>query len=382
MNPRLRLLALIEATTLTGPARNLRQFAAQAADSVQLEVATFLRGQASNSFIETLRADGIPVHVIPERSAFDHRVIDALVDLAERLDPDVVQTHAVKSHFLARCAGWPRRWPWVAFHHGYTWPTFKARLFNQLDRWSLPAARRVITVSRPFRQELIAQGVEPERITVVHNAIDLGEWTAPDDGVRLRQEFGIGATEPVAVIIGRLSAEKNHELMFEALRILHDQGVPLRLVCVGEGPARPLLESRLRAEGWQGTAVILAGQREEIRPFYAMADVAVLPSRSEGSPNALLEAMAMRVPVVATAVGGVPEIATSGENALLVPSGNAQALSQAIATLLASREEARRMADLAYAHVREHFTPAARVERLLEIYSSLFRPGTARGSVE
>src|SRR5437868_516155 len=140
----LRLLAIIEATSITGPAKNLIEFARLAnTERVETTIATFVRGEDSNLFVDTARGHSIPVHTIPERSPYARATLGALAGLISSVNPDVIQTHAVNSHFLARLAGLPQLAPWVAFHHGYTWPALRARLYNELDRWSLRAAHKV-----------------------------------------------------------------------------------------------------------------------------------------------------------------------------------------------------------------------------------------------
>ncbi|HEY2842203.1 MAG TPA: glycosyltransferase [Bryobacteraceae bacterium] len=216
---RLRLLAILEAYSITGPAKNLLEFArlARAAD-VETTIATFTRGAPSNVFIDTARAAGVPVEVIPESGLYDRSVIRNLAQMAARLRPDIIQTHAVKSHFLGRCAALPSQAPWVAFHHGYTWPALRARLYNQLDRWSLRTARKVLTVSRPFRDELTARGVSPDRIEIIHNAIP-PDWGRrdPDRSAALRASMGLEADRNVILIVGRLSREKDHLTLLEAV---------------------------------------------------------------------------------------------------------------------------------------------------------------------
>jgi hypothetical protein len=176
----MRLLAILEADSITGPAKNLLEFAA-GAEELELTVATFLRGGGSNLFIDTARRAGISVEVIPERGLFDRTVVGAVRAAIERCRPDIVQTHAVKSHFLGLLAGLPAVSPWIAFHHGYTLSALRVRAYNQLDRWSLPAARKVVTVSLPFRDQLVARGVPADRIEIVHNAV------RPDWGAAARQ---------------------------------------------------------------------------------------------------------------------------------------------------------------------------------------------------
>jgi glycosyltransferase involved in cell wall biosynthesis len=366
----LRLLAIIEARTLTGPAKNLLEFARLAkAQGVETSVATFTRTEDSDLFVDTARRESVPVFAIPEHGRFDRMVIPALTELVSIVRPDVLQTHAVKSHFVARISGLPRRIPWVAFHHGYTWPDWRARAYNQVDRWSLRAAAKVLTVSDPFRQQLQARGVPPERIGIVHNAIRpdwAGHAREPAHAAALRAELKIAPDRNVVLVVGRLSREKDHLTLIDALHLLPSCFSPV-LVIVGDGPERKRIEERIAGRGLAGN-VILTGQRSSAEPYYGIADLAVLPSRTEGSPNALLEAMAAGVPVVATAVGGVPEIATDGETALLVKPADAHALADAMARLLADAQLGFRLADRARQLARQRYTPEERTRRLVGIY--------------
>jgi glycosyltransferase involved in cell wall biosynthesis len=369
----LRLLAILEADTITGPAKNLLQFAQCARGQVDVEIAVFRREGQSNLFIETAGRLAIPVHTMPEAGRFDLTVVRALRSLAGELKPDVVQSHAVKSHFLARASGLHRMAPWVAFHHGYTWPDLRARIYNQLDRWSLRGADCVLTVSEPFRRELVRRGVAAQRIEVVHNAID-PQWgrrdKSPEASAALRARLGIGPETRVVLIVGRLSSEKDHGTLLEAMRRVRGTAPDAHLAIVGDGPERPRIEETVRRLGLVGS-VTLAGQVPSAEPFYGIADICVLSSLSEGSPNALLEAMAAGVPVVATAVGGIPEMVTHAESALLVKPGDCEAMTNAIAALLNDGDLARRLAARAREIVLERHAPEARARRLVEIYRRL-----------
>lgn len=364
----LRLLAILEAATVTGPAKNLLQFAQTARPlGVEVVIAAFHRAGDSEIFQEAARRAGVPVELVEERGRFDRSVIPALRELRRRFAPDLVQTHAVKSHLLARLAGFT---PWVAFHHGYTWPDLRARIYNQADRWSLRKASRVLTVSQPFARELARMGVPGQRIRVIHNAID-PEWgrgsSVRAQAAQLRARLPIAAGEKIALIVGRLSREKDHLMLLDALAAI--PGAP-HLLIVGDGPERGAIEERLRATG-QTRQVTLVGQVPTAEPYYAMADMAVLSSLSEGSPNALLEAMAAGVPVVATQVGGVPEIVTHQESALLVQPGDRQAMGSAIARLLTENGLSPRLAQRAREIVEQRHSPVERARQLCAIYRSL-----------
>ena len=369
----LRLLAIIEAYSITGPAKNLLGFIEQAQpENLSATIVTFTRGEADNLFITTARRQGIPVETIPESGPFDPRVIRSLKAIAERVRPDIIQTHAVKSHFLGRLAGLPRLAPCVAFHHGYTWPTRKARLYNQLDRWSLNAAAKVLTVSQPFRNELAAFGVAPDRIEVIHNAIPAG-WgataCAPDEAAALRLKADIPAGRRVILIVGRLSREKDHLTLVHAVHRL-SSALDVHLLIVGDGPERQRIEQTTRELGLEDR-VTLTGQQPSAQPWYGIADIAVLSSLSEGSPNALLEAMATGVPVVATRVGGIPEIVTDEESALLVQPGDVAQMEVAIRRLLADPKLAADLKKRSRELIAERHAPDARMQRLVSLYRAL-----------
>jgi glycosyltransferase involved in cell wall biosynthesis len=379
----IKLLAIIEANSVTGPAKNLLAFCESARNHladlppITTTIATFLRppaDQSQNEFITAARERGIAVEVIEERFRFDTRVIARLSKVIDSLQPDIIQSHNVKSHFLVKASGRWRHTPWVAFHHGYTTTDFKMRAYNQLDRWSLPDARRVVTMNQDFAKQLAGLGARPENLRILHNAVDAQHISDTDrEAVRqLKTQLGIADNQQLVIAIGRLSKEKGHrDLLLAYARLLRANATHRsRLVLVGDGPERENLEQVAMALGI-ADRVIFSGQVSDVRPFYAMADLMVLPSLSEGSPNVLLEAMAARVPVVSTRVGGVPEIATHQETAWLVNPHDPQALAEAMALLLREANLAQGLAAQAQAHVLNHHSPASRLRALVEMYSEL-----------
>jgi glycosyltransferase involved in cell wall biosynthesis len=370
----MRLFAVIEAESISGPAKNLLEFARLARpNGIDVSIAAFTRGPARNAFIDAARDSALRVHVLSERRAFDLAVIDELRNAAKQAAPDLIQTHAVKSHFLVRWSELAKTARWIAFHHGYTRTAPRVALYNQLDRWSLRAARRVVTVSIPFREELVARGVRRQRIEIVHNAIP-ADWglAARAEAIELRSRLGIPPGARVLLSVGRLSREKDHFTLLKALRLLPTT-TSVHLLIVGDGPERGRIENAVGELGL-GKAVTLTGHQPTAAPYYGIAAVAVLSSRSEGSPNALLEALASRVPAVATRVGGIPEHVQHGESALLVEPGDAAAMASAIAKLTGpDRGLSTRLAERGRALVRDRFSPEARMRRLVEIYASALR---------
>lgn len=343
----IRVLDFMETLWLSGPAKNLIAFARRAmepnASSARVEIAVvvFHRGGAplSNDFTLACREAGLRLHVIHERFAFDPAVVSAIRRLVRTEKPDIVQTHSVKSHFLTRLTGIHKQCPWIAFHHGYTWTDLKVLVYNQLDRWSLPASARVVTVCRPFGAALQRLGIAKERIAIQHNAVNRFVPATEEAVNTLREDLGISRDTRVLLNVGRLSREKGQADLIKALPSLrNDHGERnLRLLLVGDGPDRPRLERLASASGVRDL-VTFVGHQTDVTPYYTLANLMVLPSGTEGSPNALLEAMAAGLPIVATAVGGVPEIVLGTDAAILVQKNDPAALARAIAKILDSQQ--------------------------------------------
>lgn len=371
----LNVLAVLEATRLTGVARNGFEYARVARlgiGGVHVGVAfalirrCFRHAPESDAVYVQAAADGIPVDVLVERHRYDARLVDDLRRLVHARRPHIIETHHVKSHCLMALSGLWRHYTWVAFHHGYTQTDAKVRAYNQVDRWSLRHATHVVTTNRPFADMLAARGIPRARVTVVHNGVR-PDAMAPPGVDSLRRKLGVSDRDRVVLAVGRLSHEKGHAHLIRALSSCRES---TRLVIVGDGPERRALERLARTQR-AGRSVIFAGMTSEVAPFYGMADVFVLPSLSEGSPCALLEAMACGLPVVATRVGGVPEIAADGRSALLVPPSDPTALGLAIDRLLGDPNLGARLGSAARACVLVDHTPEQRAATLSALYASL-----------
>lgn len=380
----MKILSVVEATNVNAVAKlvldfyrtagELRQsrtdFPAVAGAVVTFDRATTGAGEPPNDFVAAVRAAGIDLDVIPERRRFDLSVIEALKTVSEKRAPDIIVTNSVKSHFLMWRSRLWKKYPWVAFHHGYTSTDRKMRLYNRFDRFSLPKADVVVTVCDAFARELTKVARVPaEKIRVQHNSIRPAAPPAAEDVRAWRKQLGISNDQRVILSIGRLSKEKAHADLIAAFRELCEVNPNLncRLLIVGDGPERETLEATARSSGL-AERIVFTGQMRDVRPFYDMADVFVLSSHSEGSPNVLLEAMAARVPVVATSVGGVPEIVENEKSALLVSARDPSALADAIMRIMSDSDLRLRLTEDAAAVVAKNHTPEQYVDSLIKIY--------------
>jgi glycosyltransferase involved in cell wall biosynthesis len=368
----------MEATSVTGPAKNLLGYGRwlQSPEGRQtglhLALATFHRGSSTdkaNAFVDAARAAGVDTYVIRERFRYDLGTVPQLKAILAKVGPAIIQTHNNKSHLLVRSLS-PRRrhlW-WFAFHHGDTHTNLKQRAYNQLDRLTLRSAERVITVCQAFVPQLVARGVNPDRIRILHNPAVPARVIPEADRRQLRSELGLGADEAVVLAVGRLSREKGQEYLIRALERLTPISQPWRLLLLGSGPDLDRLKALAAALGVT-RRVLFVGFRADVATFYGIANTFALPSLTEGSSNVLLEAMAAGVPIVATRVGGNPEIALQDETALLVPAADAAALGTALMRLMTDRDLATRLAAAAKARVTTEFSEANYRRQLSSVYA-------------
>ena len=383
MKPNMKILSVVEAMNVNAVAKLVLDFHAVASEiaaarsdfpTIEGSIVTFDRfsnERAPNDFITAVQTAGIDLDVIPEQRRFDLRVISALKEIASRRHPDIIVTHSVKSHFIMWRSRLWKDYPWVAFHHGYTTTDRKMRLYNRFDRWSLPKAAVVVTVCNAFARELAeVTGVPPEKIRVQHNSIRPKSPPHSSDIEALRTRLGIAPDQQIILSIGRLSKEKAQADLIEAFKQLSRTHPDLdcKLLIVGEGPERESLATMAQASGF-ADRIVFTGQVTAVSPYYAIASVFVLPSHSEGSPNVLLEAMAAHAPVVATEVGGVPEVVESDKSALLVPPKQPAMLAAAIARVLRNSDLAARLSATAAELIVENHAAEHYVEKIIGIYS-------------
>jgi glycosyltransferase involved in cell wall biosynthesis len=375
----------VEAGSVTGAAKTILSFCetvgslALKGDSVSVSVATFHRsvpqGNTSpNSFLAAARHQGVAVHILPERHRFDRALLKSVADVVRETEPDIIQTNNVKSHFLVRAAGIKKHHHWIAFHHGYTATDLKMRCYNQLDRWSLRSAERVITVCNAFGRQLVSLGVPIERLRIVPNSGSLMPSLPETELESLKARLRITKGTAVILSIGRFSREKGHADLIEAAhwlrRILPE--LRFKFILLGFGPEQQRLRAKVARLNLQ-SHIIFACREPDVLPFLRIADVFALPSHTEGSPHVILEAMATGVPIVATRVGGIPELLQDGRTAVLTDPRNPEQLALGIARILNSSDDGRRYARNA-SHILQHqFSPTKTALSLLAIYREVLR---------
>ncbi len=243
-----------------------------------------------------------------------------------------------------------------------------------LDRLTAHLCQRFIVVSRAVGSELsLLERVPFERIVVIHNGIDLRELdkiVSTLVGEQLPKSLGLNLGAPVVGSIGRLIPEKGYETFIRAAKEILSSIPGISFLLVGDGPDRQRLEKLADELGLREKFLFL-GFQEHVQAFLRSFDIFVLPSVHEGFGLTILEAMAMQKPVVATAVGGIPEVVANGESGILVTPQNPQGLAEAILTLLQERSKATEMGKKGRKIVEERFTLERMLKETEEVYSHL-----------
>ena len=319
--------------------------------------------------LETAGVVGHPV-ILPSRAYLHER--QAIARLIEQLTPDVVHTHGYRPDVLAGSVARRAGIPTVTTMHGFTGLNWKLRLYERLQRGMLGGFDAVVAVSHPLADELARSGVPAERLHVIPNA--WVELQVPLGRAAARRELHLAAGGAKVIgWVGRLSREKGADVLLEALARLGDP--PVTLAVVGDGAERRALERQAERLG-VSSRIRWCGAVRDAGRLFAGFDVFVLSSRSEGTPIALFEAMAAHTPIVATAVGGVPDVVTP-RMALLVPPEDPTALANAVREVFHAPRHATARATCARTRLFTRFEP----RRWVDAYETLYRGICRRASL-
>lgn len=284
---------------------------------------------------------------------------------AERVD--ILCTHGYKPTILGLCAARLAHLPAIAISRGWTWESSKIRFYEMLERKALRFMDHVVAVSSGQRDKLLACGVRPEHLSVIRNAIDLQSISTKTVS-NLRHELNIPDKSLLVVSAGRLSPEKNHAGMIEVARRVLSSVDDVCFAVFGEGFLRPELEARIASAGLAGR-FFLPGFRTDLQSILNEIDIFMLPSFTEGLPNVALEAFAAGKPIVASAVGGTPEVVQDGISGFLTPPDDHDLMAQRLLLLIRDPELRKRMGDAGRTHVLREFG----FEKQTELYEKLYR---------
>lgn len=384
MTERVKVLTMVERIGLYGGAERLAVQIASGLDPERFESwlcatrwdAAEREDPAGVAARENLEAAGVRFIGLDRSATAQVWKWGPLLRLLRRERIDVVHAHMFGSNVWATVLGRIARVP-VIVAHEHTW-SFEGRPVRKLlDRELIGRGCSVfLAVSREDRRRMIEiEGVDPGKVRYLPNGADVPP--ASGSPAAVREELGVAPDAPLIGSVGHLRPQKAFPVLVEAAALLRERVPEVIVVIAGEGPERERLEALIAARRLQST-VRLLGRRLDVPDLLAALDVAVCSSDFEGSPVSIMEYMEAGLPVVSTAVGGVPDMVTDGVHGRLVAPGDPPALATAIAELLLDRPTARRLGTAGRERRRAEFTLSVMVSRLGHLYLELLGHASRR----
>jgi glycosyltransferase involved in cell wall biosynthesis len=332
---------------------------------------------SAGSAVQRLRALGLPVEVLEQ--ADNDLAVRELARWLRREEIDLVHSHMYRAEVLGTRAAVAAGVPVIVatVHSSRVRPSSDVETLAALT----PSMDRLIVPSESIRRKVVAEGRDAARFAIIPNGVDLSRFATPTV-CAFRAEFAVPSSAPLLGVVARLEPEKGHRFLIEAMPSVLRAAPETRLAVVGDGSESASLRALAHSLG-VADRVLFTGRRDDVSALTGDLTVAVLPSLREAQGISILEAMARRVPVVATAVGGIPEVITSGTDGLLVPPGDAAALADAIVRLLSDSALRDRIGAAGYRTVVERYSIDAQVKRTEVVYDEeLARAGVLLSAAE
>ena len=357
-----------------GPEKTILLGAAMADPKSVHVTVCYLRDQRDGVFRIDERAASQRVDYVevPERHSFDPGVWGRLRQLIAERQIDLLHAHDYKTDLLALLLARATGVRALATVHGWTGHSTRERIcYYPADKRVLARYPRLIAVSTDIARELIEHGADPTRVTTILNAIDHRQFRRdPARVAAARAELGLAPGQIAIGAVGRLEPQKRFDLLLEAFAVLHISNPNLRLVIAGDGSLRKALEDQRRALDLRD-AVILTGHVADVIPLHHAFDLFVQSSDYEGTPNAVLEGMALETPIVATEAGGTAELVHDGVHGRIIPVGSVERLVWGMQAALADPETTRQMAGAARRRVEGELSFESRCRRVERIYQEV-----------
>lgn len=378
----MNVVHLTASTFHGGPERQMLGLARGLMDDVRTTFVSFPEQGRCRSFLAMARQQGFETVTLQRDTPRFRQSIREITEVLEQLSADLLLCHGYKASLLGRPAARRVGIPAVAVSRGWTAENWRVRLYEWIDRLHLRFMDQVVAVSQAQAEKVLRAGVSRDKVRVIPNAIDPERFVDPDPRYRIKLEklFRTPKSHLIATA-GRLSPEKGFDVFIAAAARVLEAQPDVGFVIFGHGSLKPMLQQQITFQGL-GSSVVLGGFRNDLDRFLPQLDLFVLPSHTEGLPNVVLEACAAGVPVVATEVGGTPEIIEEGVSGLLCPPGDADALAARILEAIEDEEKLREMGFQGRQRVLEQFTFSSQVQEYRKLFASLLPKEDATTSPE
>lgn len=301
------------------------------------------------------------------RGKVDLATIVRLRNFIQNREIELVHSHGYKSNIYAYFATFGTKARRMATCHNWIINERKLKWYGVLDRLFLRYFDQIIAVSRDVKNLMTNSGISDRKICIIENGVSLDKF-ASDMAARNRiaEDIGIKSNTNVVGTVGRLSEEKGQKHLLQVIRKLKERYPELFLLLVGDGPLRMALQKEFDSD-----FIRFVGNQKEVHHYYAMMDIFVLPSLTEGLPMALLEAMASELPVIATDVGEIPRVLSDGETGIIVEPKDENSLEDSLCYLLSHKDIALEMGKKGCERVRKDFSSEKMANKYMKVYKKL-----------
>jgi glycosyltransferase involved in cell wall biosynthesis len=361
-------------TTGGGPDKTVLLIAEKANPEKFQIILMYMRGADDAQFQigHWAREKGLTIHEVLEHGKLSFANLKEIHQLLQHYQIDILHTRDYKTAIVGYLLSFfnPKVKLLFTSHLWQDLDSLKMKVYTWLNLFALRKYHKVIAVSEDLRDFMIQRGVAAEKITVLHNAIDVDAWKRKNVPSTIREELQISPQSHVIGIVGRLRYEKDLPTTLRVAQKVIQELPDTYFLLVGDGPDRATLEQQVQDMGLTDKIRFL-GFRKDTMKIYAGMDVFASTARIEGTPNTALEAMAMEVPVVYTRVGGVGEIIQDGYDGLLYEIGDAEGIAQGILSILTDNEKAVMLRENARQSVCQKFSFAKRLNAIETIYEEL-----------
>ena len=367
------ILIIISTGIIGGPGKGLFHFLKQAPElgfdyTLCNFFATWMKHD-KYEFYERATALGIKLHLIKQNFPIDPMLIPRAIKIKNQYNNNIIQTHGYKPNVIGFFLKLFLKIQWIGFAHGYTDDDRKMRIYNWIDSLALRYADKVVAVSGSTKKLLVKKGIKSSKIIIIRNAIDKSELIPNKSERDIRTALRIEEKQLVVGVVGRLGPEKGQIVFLKAFRKLLQVMPHTKALMIGDGQERNCLEDYCQDNNMVNN-VIFTGHINNVADYYQIMNLLVIPSFSEGLPNVLLEAMAFGVPVIATSVGGIPEV-INNNNGILLPPADPNRMSDEIVALLGNKERVEVFKVNARNTISYFFEPVQRNRKIVDIYNSL-----------
>lgn len=363
------VMIIIDTYIIGGPGKGILQFIKYHDKKMfSYVIVCFKRkGMEDTEFIKKATEENVTVEVIVEDQTFNRKVFKDCLMLAEKYHVNIVQSHGYKGHLLSLFLKIKTNVKWISFSHGWTSENKKMRLYNLLEKCLVVFADIAVGVSKKIKKTLMLFRFGRKTINII-NAIEIISFRSNRN--KIRSKYNFNQNTFIFTCIGRLSPEKGQIYLLKAFKevlVHYDRAI---LMLVGDGYELEYLKKWVIDNGIS-ERVKLAGYQSNALDYIADSNVVVIPSLSEGIPNVALEAMMMKIPVIATNVGGVGEILEDKRTGIIVKSKSVDSLKNAMLYSISNYNHLHHMTQAAYNVIKYRLNPEIRAEQIQQLYNKL-----------